>query len=79
VIRLEAGEAGEREDTMSETLTAPRTLDALFKRAERSRAEAERWFRFVQRFDESRRTGRDLALTRIELSMPRDPEPVEEA
>jgi hypothetical protein len=44
-------------------------LDALLKRAERSRAEAERWFRFVKRFDESRRTGRDLAIARRDLAM----------
>ncbi len=42
-------------------------LEALLKRAERSRAEAERWFRFVKRFDESRRTGRDLAAARRDL------------
>ncbi len=44
-------------------------LDALIKRAERSRAEAERWFRFVKRFDESRRTGRDLAAAQRDLAL----------
>ncbi len=44
-------------------------LEALLKRAERSRAEAERWFRFVKRFDESRRTGRELAAARRDLAL----------
>ncbi len=55
---------------MSETLTTPWRLDALFKRAEKSREEAERWFRFQKRFDASRRTERDLVSNRVEASPP---------
>ncbi|MBZ5639404.1 MAG: hypothetical protein LAO51_11715 [Acidobacteriia bacterium] len=54
---------------MSDTVPTERPLVALLKRAERSRAEAERWFRFVKRFDESRRTGRDLAAARRDLAL----------
>ena len=56
---------------MSETLTTPFGLGALFKRAERSRIEAERWFRFQKRFDASRRTERDPAANRLEAPLPR--------
>ena len=54
---------------MSDTVPTEWPLAALLKRAERSRAEAERWFRFVKRFDESRRTGRDLAAARRDLAL----------
>jgi len=54
---------------MSDTIPTEWHLDALLKRAERSRAEAERWFRFVKRFDESRRTGRELAAAKRDLAL----------
>ncbi len=54
---------------MPDTKPTEWRLDALLKRAERSRAEAERWFRFVKRFDESRRTGRDLAVAQRDLAL----------
>ena len=54
---------------MSDTVPTEWSLEALLKRAERSRVEAERWFRFVRRFDESRRVGRDLAVARRDLAL----------
>jgi hypothetical protein len=57
-----------KEGAMSETVPKEWSIEALLKRAERSRAEAERWFRFVRRFDESRRTGRHLATARRDLA-----------
>ena len=68
VIRQEAGAFGQ-EGAMPDHFPTEWHLDALLKRAERSRAEAERWFRFVKRFDESRRTGRDLAAARRDLAI----------
>jgi hypothetical protein len=67
MIRQSAGEHGE-ERAMSETGPTEAPLRALLKRAERSRVEAERWFRFVQRFDESQRTGRRLDVARRDLA-----------
>ena len=68
MTRHGAGAFGQ-EAAMSDTIPTEWHLDALIKRAERSRAEAERWFRFVKRFDESRRTGRDLATARRDLAL----------
>lgn len=68
MIRRGAGVNGE-ERAMSDTVRTEWPLGALLKRAEQSRAEAERWFRFVKRFDESRRTGRDLAAVRRDLAL----------
>jgi len=53
---------------MSDTVPTEWPLQSLLKRAERSRVEAERWFRFVQRFDESQRTGRRLDVARRDLA-----------
>jgi hypothetical protein len=68
VIRQGAGVERE-EKKMADTARTEGPLESLLKRAERSRAEAERWFRFVKRFDESRRTGRDLAAARRDLAL----------
>jgi hypothetical protein len=53
---------------MADNVPTEWALEALLKRAERSRAEAERWFRFVKRFDESRRGGRNLVAARRDLA-----------
>jgi hypothetical protein len=53
---------------MADNVPTEWALEALLKRAERSRAEAERWFRFVKRFDESRRSGRNLVAARRDLA-----------
>jgi hypothetical protein len=54
---------------MADSVPTEWSLETLLKRAERSRIEAERWFRFVKRFDESRRSGRNLAVARRDLAM----------
>lgn len=66
MIRRDAGDI-EGGSAMSDTVPNDRPVQKLLKRAERSRAEAERWFRFVKRFDESRRTAREPVAGRDDL------------